>query len=101
MGCYEIHLFCFSNVFQSYSFAVLQRKRYSLQQRGRLVLLVSHSSSCECANSSFQLSALGTTLKFYISKYITNKYRNVPGKSLAAFKMLPDLIHLARLFPKG
>lgn len=33
--------------------------------------------------------------------YITNEYRNIPGKSLTAYKMSPDLIRLVRHFPKG
>lgn len=51
---------------------------------------------------SFLLPALSLRNNTEIlSKYITNKYRNVPGKSLAAYKMSPDLIHLVRHFPKG
>lgn len=51
---------------------------------------------------SFLLPALSLRNNTEIlSKYITNEYRNVPGKSLAAYKMSPDFVHLARHFPKG
>lgn len=80
-----------------FSYVVLQRKHATEGKTGATCFpfLITQMSS-------FLLPALSLRNNTEIlSKYVTAEYRNIPGKSLTAYKMSPDLIRLVRHFPKG